>query len=1066
MRRYVILLAVMALAAGLLAVPAGAGEVPDRLDRALPASIDTMKLDSPITSGDVERPVLDVNLGGAVGDQRVIVRLKGDSLAEAGISGDAAQAKFVRGLSNQQSAFVDRIKALTNAVEIARTQRVLNAVFLEIDASQLDVLASDPDVVRVARVGDYQIDLSETVPYIGASAVHDLGFDGSGIKVAVLDSGIDYYHAALSGSGDPAEYAADDPTVIEPGTFPTDKVVGGYDFVGSTWDGTDAGGVEQPDPDPLDKGPGAGHGTHVADIIGGEIGVAPGVDLFAVKVCSSVSTACSGIALIEGMEFAVDPNMDGMVKDRVDLVNMSLGSLYGQPFDDDLSLAVDNATALGVLTVAAAGNSADKPYIVDTPSAAPTAFSVAQTQVPSAVLPFMEVTAPEDIAGLYSAVFQDWSVPLSVSGAVEGPLQYGNGVGSNLDGCAPFASGSLSGKVILVDRGACNFTLKISNISVAGGVAGIIGLIDNSDPFNGGDGGDRPIDIPGFMISKALADLLRSGLPDTYVVFDPANGVQLIGTMVGSSSRGPSNYYQAIKPEIGAPGASVSAIAGSGDGTGPFGGTSGATPMITGSAALLLDGYGGTKTTGKGTPNGNALGHGLDPLLVKALLMNNGDTDIYTDPFTPLAPITRIGGGEVRVDEALSAPAAAFSADDFAGALSFGFVDVTDTVTLTKTVTIRNLDNGKHTYNVTPTFRYASDEATGAVTFDAPSKVTVKPGLGKETTFDVSITIDASLLPGNYMNSGSEGANPDALTLNEFDGYLILDDGTHPIHMAWQVLPRKAAQVMPDTTVLETEAFPQVIGLDNQGAGTAQNDAYAMLAVSPNIPEGGLGQQSPTPDIRAVGVNTFPVPAGYCSEDSSFIWAFAVNTWERQSHLVPVSFLIDLDTDQDGIVDATILNRDASAGPPGFNQIGDGRQLAWALNYNTDSASAYFYAEHSTNTGNTVLYVCAEQVGLTGTDMLSTHVDVTVTAQDFYYGGPGDVVDGITVTPLGERWYGVPDDVPGFMYDPAGLTVYDFGPWPDDTPELGLMLVTNGDRGAGVRGGATQDTEALLFFGQ
>ena len=165
------------------------------------------------------------------------------------------------------------------------------------------------------------------------------------------------------------------------------------------------------------------------------------------------------------------------------------------------------------LTVAASGNSADKPYISGTPAAAPTALSVAQTQVPSAVLPFMEVTAPEDIAGLYSAVFQDWSVPLSVSGAVEGPLQYGNGVGSNLDGCLLFASGSLSGKVILVDRGACNFTLKISNISVAGGVAGIIGLIDNSDPFNGGDGGDRPIDIPGFMISKALADLLRSGLP-------------------------------------------------------------------------------------------------------------------------------------------------------------------------------------------------------------------------------------------------------------------------------------------------------------------------------------------------------------------------------------------------------------------------------------------------------------------------------------------------------------------------------------------------------------------------
>ena len=69
-----------------------------------------------------------------------------------------------------------------------------------------------------------------------------------------------------------------------------------------------------PDPDPLDAGTGGGHGTHVAHIIGGVGGVAPGVSLYAVKVCSSVSTSCSGIALIQGMEFAVDPNGDGKVR--------------------------------------------------------------------------------------------------------------------------------------------------------------------------------------------------------------------------------------------------------------------------------------------------------------------------------------------------------------------------------------------------------------------------------------------------------------------------------------------------------------------------------------------------------------------------------------------------------------------------------------------------------------------------------------------------------------------------------------------------------------------------------
>jgi hypothetical protein len=72
-------------------------------------------------------------------------------------------------------------------------------------------------------------------------------------------------------------------------------------------------------------------------------------------------------------------------------------------------------------------------------------------------------------------VFQAWSVPLA--GPISGPVQYADGAGGNLNGCAPFAPGSLTGLIVLVDRGACNFTLKISNISQAGGAAGIIGLV-------------------------------------------------------------------------------------------------------------------------------------------------------------------------------------------------------------------------------------------------------------------------------------------------------------------------------------------------------------------------------------------------------------------------------------------------------------------------------------------------------------------------------------------------------------------------------------------------------------
>ncbi len=1015
-----------------------------RASAAIPASVEALRLDRPMQIDGASLAVIDTALQVAEGRQEVLVRLRSPSVARSSARAPGDRVMQREMIKNDQSAFMRRAQRLAPGASSGPSfQVVLNAVVMEVDAKHIRALATDPQVERISRVVNYKMDLPDTVPYITASAMQQIGYDGSGVKVAVLDSGIDYTHAAFGGGGTLADYEAaygtstgDPRNTTRDGLFPTSKVVEGYDFVGEAW----PNGPLAPDDDPIDL---EGHGTHVGDIIGGAGGVAPGVDLYAVKVCSAVSSSCSGVALIQGMEYAADPNGDGDVSDRVDVINMSLGSSYGQAFDDDLALAVNNASELGILTVASAGNSSDKPYVTGTPAGAITALSVAQTEVPSAFLPQYDVIAPASIAGTYDAVFQPWSAPLT--SVIEAPMQYADGAGGNLNGCAAFAPGSLTGRIVLVDRGGCNFTLKIKNIGDAGGLIGIIGLIDTSAPFTGGDGGDRPIDIPGYMISLADSNTLKSGLPSTVLRFDPNIGIPLVGNMVGSSSRGPRNPDNLLKPEIGAPGASVSAIAGSGTGTGPFGGTSGAAPMVAGSAALILDAY-----------------PGLTPLEVKARLMNNGETDIVTDPFSGLAPISRIGGGEVRVLDAYEEPIAAWAEEqttgDYVGSLSYGQVDVAkDLVRLKKIVRVRNYTDQAVQYAIKPTFRFADDEASGAVSFIVKDSVRIGPN--RDATFPVTLVIEGAKLAGNAMNSGSEGANPAALTFNEFDGYLMLDDGNgSSVHIPWHVLPRKAADLRGRMALKFRNGFSDSINFKNRGVGTAQIDAYSLLATSPNMPQGPEGGQSPMPDIRAVGITTIPVPAGFCSGNDSFLWVFAINTWERQSHLLPVSHQIVLDTNRDGAADYVVLNRDLS----GPTTITDGRQLSWVLNVATGSLGAFFFAEHATNTGNTALIVCGEQIGMNAGDFLSTQVNMDVYTDDFYFGGPGDAVEGLTVTPLGERYFGVPEDIAG--KGNGTLSAYDFGAFPGNTEELGLMLFTNGDRGAGNRGGAVQEGEALLLM--
>ncbi len=1005
----------------------------DNIDRPMPAQLSGAKLETSLQAQAEDLAILRLNpaLRGQTGRVQVVVRLSGPAASAATGTDHSLQQQAA---VSQQAAFVAGARAIDSSAKVlGSTQLVLNAVMLEVDASALDALARNPNVVAISPVRTYEIDLSETVPYIGATAVHDAGYDGTGVRVAVLDSGIDYTHIAFGGSGDVNDYLNNDPTIIEPGTFPTAKVVGGYDFVGSNWPNT----AEEPDPDPLDDGAGGGHGTHVGDIIGGAMGVAPGVDLYAVKVCSSVSTSCSGVALLQGMEFAVDPNGDGNTDDAVDVINMSLGSPYGDARWDDLSFAVNNASALGVLTVASAGNSADKPYATGSPAAAATALSVAQTTVPSETQGLMEVTSPAGIAGLYAAVFQPWSV--KPTERIEGPLQYGDGAGGNLNGCAPFAPGTLSGKIVLVDRGSCSFSVKISNIAEGDALVGIIGLIAPGAPFQGGFGGGDP-SIPGYMISQVDSDALKSGLDEgVTVVFDPANDIPLVQHMVGSSSRGPSVGLNLVKPEIGAPGASVSAVYGTGTGTQAFGGTSGAAPMVTGSAALLMQAYPDRSWSE-----------------IKSVLVNTGETDIMNEPEFfggRIAAISRIGGGEVRVFDALNSPLAAWERDSMSSVLNYGFGDFADGETLVKRITIRNYSNQPITLRSNVEYRYAEDD-TGVVRLSVPTWFSV-PGRGS-----VNIPVHMFVRPRTnrplhdwMMDSGSAGADPTTLTYNEYDGYInfeAVDSSGVAIHMPWHVLPRGAGNI---------QSGVRQNGLNwvrNTGVAASYIDTYSLIGTSDRMATPPLGGDMAPVDLRYVGVQTYPVPAGYCGPEDSFVMGFAVNTWDRQSIALVSSFVFYLDMDEDGLYDYAVLNRDVS-----FNNITDGRNVTWVYDLNTGEANADFFTAHSTNSGNTILYFCGDRIGLNADSFLTESFNVDLEGQDFYYGGPSDYILGMNVVPLGERYYTIfaNFDVAYTVLPPRsgtlGFYVIDFGDQLNAT-ENGLLWLYGP--------GAPADNEAQAWF--
>ena len=391
------------------------------------------------------------------------------------------QAQAAR-VSQQQAAMSDSLAS--HGAKILSQQRVsANGVRVLVSADAVESLRALPGVRSVARVQTFKKDNIDSVPWIGAPAVWAASGRGEGVKVGIIDSGIDYTHADFGGPGTVAAHDNNDPTIIEPGTFPTAKVKGGYDFAGSNYDADDPTSVPTPDPDPIDYGPGGGHGTHVAGTAAGigvpgsvGPGVAPGASLYAIKVFGDSGGSTNLVSL--ALEWAMDPNGDGDMSDHLDVINMSLGSPFGDP-NDPSAISSQNASDLGIIVVASAGNEGTIPYITGSPAVAPEAISVAASRPGGNHLySRFNATAPASVAGLYESAEGAGPVTLASTGQISAALV--NTAPAN--GCTPLTNAAaVSGKIALVIRGTCNFTVKYQ-VAAAAGAKALVVYNDGADP--------------------------------------------------------------------------------------------------------------------------------------------------------------------------------------------------------------------------------------------------------------------------------------------------------------------------------------------------------------------------------------------------------------------------------------------------------------------------------------------------------------------------------------------------------------------------------------------------------
>ena len=398
-------------------------------------------------------------------------------------------------------------------------------------------------------------DLFTAIEMTGADiAQNDLGYDGTGVRVAIVDTGVDYDHPDLGGCfGDGC------------------RVAFGADLVGDAYTGP--GSTPVPDGDPDDC---AGHGTHVAGIVGASgivTGVAPGVTFGAYRVFGCNGSTSSDV-VIAAMEMALADDMQ--------VLNMSIGSSFWSWPQYPTAAAATRLVNKGVTVVASIGNSgASGTFAAGAPGVGKKVIGVASVDNTHSYLPYFEVDGTP-----VTYIEMSFAGPTPTSGTEEYVYI---GLACNGD---PLEDDP-AGKSALISRGGCSFNDKATNAINAGATSVVIHN-SSSGNFNGTLG--SPIDGTTPVVSVSLEDGL--------FMRAQAEPASLTWTDQSASAPNPTGGYisgfssyglaadLSLKPDITAPGGSIySTYVMEKADYATLGGTSMSSPHVAGAAALLLQAH-------------------------------------------------------------------------------------------------------------------------------------------------------------------------------------------------------------------------------------------------------------------------------------------------------------------------------------------------------------------------------------------------------------------------------------------------------------------------------------------